>query len=390
MKILLTGGGSGGHFYPLIAVAQKIEKIIRKNHLLEPEIIFASDSPYDKKILLEENIRFLKLPAGKLRRYFSLLNFIDFFKTILGVLLALWKIYLEMPDIIFSKGGYAGFPVLIAARIFRIPLIIHESDIAPGKANSFAASFAKRIAISFEETAKYFSPEKIALVGNPIRTGIMGGSFSEAKDMFQLENVGNEFKPPIILILGGSQGAKKINDVVLEILPELILNYQIIHQAGEKNIQEVQAIADVVLNKPSPIEIGLGKSSANRYHGYGFLNEIELRNGYFAADLIVSRASAGAIFELAARGKPSILIPLIGSAQDHQRKNAWAYAATGAAEVIEETNFSPHILLSEIKRLIENPQKMEKMKTSALNFSKPDAAEKIAEEIISLALEHND
>ena len=140
MKILLTGGGSGGHFYPLIAVAQKIEKIIRKNHLLEPEIIFASDSPYDKKILLEENIRFLKLPAGKLRRYFSLLNFIDFFKTILGVLLALWKIYLEMPDIIFSKGGYAGFPVLIAARIFRIPLIIHESDIAPGKANSFAAS----------------------------------------------------------------------------------------------------------------------------------------------------------------------------------------------------------------------------------------------------------
>lgn len=381
MKILLTGGGTGGHFYPLIAVGQEIENIVRKEHFLEPEIIFASDSPYDKKVLLEENIRFLKLPAGKIRRYFSLLNFFDLFKTFFGIFLAIWKIYLEMPDVIFSKGGFASFPVLVAARIFRIPLIIHESDAAPGKANSFAKSFAKRVAISFPETALYFSKEKTALLGNPIRKGVLGGSISEAKDIFKLEISQSQFMPPVILIIGGSQGSQKMNDVLLEILAELTLNYQIIHQAGEKKLEEVKKISAVVLNE---------SKNKNRYHLYGFLNETQLRNGYFAADLVISRASAGAIFEIAAHGKPAILIPLSGSAQNHQKKNAWEYAANGAAEIIEETNFSPHILLSEIKNILGNPQRTEKMKTAALNFSKPDAAEKIAQEIINLALEHAD
>src|SRR3989338_8801280 len=181
MKILLTGGGTGGHFYPLIAVAQEIKKILRERHFLEAEIIFASDSPYDKNYLIQENIRFLKLPAGKIRRYFSLWNFIDPFKTILGIALAIWKIYLEMPDVVFSKGGYASFPVLIAARIFRLPLIIHESDSAPGKANSYAKSFAKKIAVSFSEAADYFPKEKVFLTGIPLRKGILGGNFSEAK-----------------------------------------------------------------------------------------------------------------------------------------------------------------------------------------------------------------
>lgn len=381
MKILLTGGGTGGHFYPLIAVAREIIKITRERRILEPEIIFASDTPYDKKALNEENIKFLKLPAGKVRRYFSLLNITDAFKTFFGVILGIIKIYFEMPDVIFSKGGYASMPALFAAKIFKIPLIIHESDSVPGKANIFSKNFAKKIAVSFPETADFFQKEKVAFTGNPVRKGVVGGNFLEARDIFNLESrEENKFFPPVILVIGGSQGAKKINDVLLEILPEFLKNYQVIHQCGEKNFDEVKKISTVVLN---------GKESKNRYHLYPFLNETEMKNAAFAADIIVSRAGAAAIFEIAAWGRPAILIPITNSAQNHQRKNAWNYGAAGAAEVIEETNFSPHILISEINNILTDKDKIAKMKAAALKFSKMDAANKIAEEILALSLEHN-
>lgn len=380
MKILLTGGGTGGHFYPLIAVAREIIKITRERRILEPEIIFASDAPYDKKNLDQENIKFLKIPAGKVRRYFSLLNITDAFKTFFGIILGFIKIYFEMPDVIFSKGGYASMPALIAAKIFKIPLIIHESDSVPGKANIFSKKFAKRIAVSFPETADFFQKEKVAFTGNPIRKGVVGGNFLEAKTIFNLESrKESKFFPPVIFVIGGSQGSRKINDILLEALPELLKNYQIIHQCGEKNLDEVKKISAVVLTD---------KEFKNRYHLYAFLDEAEIRNAAFSADIIVSRGGAAAIFEIAAWGKPCILIPITNSAQDHQRKNAWNYGAAGAAEVIEETNFSPHILMSEINNVLTDKEKESKMKAAALNFSKTDAAEKIAEEILVLALEH--
>lgn len=386
MKILLTGGGTGGHFYPLIAVAREVVKIAREKHILEPELIFASDSFYDKKVLDEENIRFLKLPAGKIRRYFSLFNFINFFKTMFGVLFGIFKIYSEMPDVVFSKGGYASVPILLSARIFRIPLIIHESDVVPGKAHNFVKSYAKRVAVSFAQTAKYFPTFSVALTGNPVRNGVSGGSLEESREAFNLEFVkdekgANKIFPEVILIIGGSQGAQKINEIILAVLPELVKNYQIIHQCGVKNFEETKNISGVVL-KDSEYK--------NRHHFFSFLNEFDYRDAGFAADLVISRASAGAIFEIAEWGKPSILIPITNSAQNHQRENAWEYAKTGAAEVIEEDNLAPHIFLSEIKNIMENLEKREKMKNAAREFAKPDAARKIAEEIINLALEHAD
>ncbi len=381
MKIFLTGGGSGGHFYPLIAVAKELVKVLREKHFLDPDIAFVSDSPYNKQILIEENIRFIRLPAGKARRYFSLLNVLDFFKTFLGLIYAVIKIYFEMPDAIFSKGGYAAFPVVFAARILRIPLIIHESDAVPGKVNVYSKKFARRIAISFQGAAKYFPEDKLALTGLPLRKEIMGGTFKEAEDIFHLESERGKFFPPVILIIGGSLGSQTINNVILEILPELVIKYQIIHQCGNNNFKESIGVGKLVL-KDSKFK--------SRYHLFGSLDEAMLRSGSYAADLVISRAGGSAIFEIAAWGKPSILIPLKGAAQDHQRENAWEYAERGAAEVIEETNFSPHILLSEIDNILKSPEKMEKMKKAALHFSKLDATSKIAEEIINLAMEHAD
>lgn len=239
MKILFTGGGTGGHFYPIIAIIEALHNLIAEERLVGVELIFMSDSPYDLNLLLKEDVRFKQIPAGKIRRYFSLLNIIDIFKTLKGILVAFLSVYRELPDIIFGKGGYASFPVLFSARILGIPVILHESDAVPGWVNRWAAKFAKRIAISFPESAKYFPAKKTALTGNPIRKGILGSTPEEAKEVFKLEE-----NVPTILILGGSQGCQKINDNVLDIAPELVKFTQVIHQCGKNNIEEVKKIVD--------------------------------------------------------------------------------------------------------------------------------------------------
>ena len=178
---------------------------------------------------------------------------------------------------------------------------------------------------------------------------------------------------PLILILGGSQGAQKINDMILNILPEILSGFELIHQTGEKNFKEVTEEAKVVINK----------ELEKYYHPISFLKEIELREALKAGDLVVSRAGSGSIFEIAAGQKPSILIPLSISAQNHQVKNAYAYAENGAALVMEEANLTPHFFLEKVKYLFSHPEELEKMRNGAKEFAKPDSARTLAEYIIN-------
>ncbi|MEK7085009.1 MAG: UDP-N-acetylglucosamine--N-acetylmuramyl-(pentapeptide) pyrophosphoryl-undecaprenol N-acetylglucosamine transferase [Patescibacteria group bacterium] len=376
MKILLTGGGTGGHFYPLIAVARALKNRAEAERIVEMNLIFASPSPFDETMLREEGITFIKTPAGKIRRYFSLLNILDPFKTVWGIVKAMFAIYLNFPDVVFSKGGHGSVPALVAARVFGIPVLIHESDVVPGKVSAWSAKFARRIAVAFPQAAKYFPAEKVAYTGNPVRREVIGGSEEEAAQIFNLE----PGLKTTILVLGGSQGAAPINDTFLDILPELVKTAQVIHQAGVKNLKETEGRAEVVL---------ANSEFKRRYHPVAFLDEGALRNASKAATLVVARASAGFLFELALWGRPAILIPLPHAAQDHQRENAYAYARAGAAVVLEEQNVTPHILLAEIQKVLANPDAMANMSKSAQLFAKADAAEKIADEIIQLALEHS-
>lgn len=375
MKILLAGGGSGGHFYPVIAVARALKDAAERERLVSLDLSYMSDAPYDARLLKEEEIKFIKVPAGKIRRYFSVLNFFDVFKTVWGVLRAIFKIYADFPDVIFAKGGYASFPALVAAKFFRIPLVIHESDVEPGKVSSWASKFASRVAISFPESLEYFSDEKTALTGNPVRRQVFGGSQEEAQEIFSLEG-----RAPVLLILGGSQGAQKLNDVVLEILPELVKSWQVIHQTGRANFDEIKLRSGLILEN---------SQLRARYHPQPFLDEGGLRNAYKSALAAVARAGAGTIFELAACSLPAILIPLPTAAQDHQRQNAYAYARQGGAVVLEEQNLAPHILLSELEKILKNRELRDRMIKSAQAFARPDAAAKIAQEIIKLALTHS-
>ena len=231
MKIVFTGGGTGGHFYPIIAIAQKVNKIINDEKILGVKLYYISDSPYDKELLFENNLLYEEILTGKMRTYFSFKNFSDIFKTFFGTINAIYKLFSIYPDVVFGKGGYASFPTVFAARILGIPVIIHESDSAPGRVNRWAGRFAKKVAVSFIQAGAYFSIKKVAWTGQPIRSEIVNKSQKrEALDYFKLET-----DVPTILILGGSQGAELINNTILDALPRLVENYQIIHQTGVRN-----------------------------------------------------------------------------------------------------------------------------------------------------------
>ena len=377
MKILLTGGGTGGHFYPIIAIAQELNEVAKENRLLKPEIFFMSNSPYNEGLLFENNITFEQTSAGKIRGKLSIgniiLNFFDLFKTGIGVISSLWKVFYIYPDVVFGKGGYTSFPALFAAKLLGIPVVIHESDTVPGKVNKWAGRFAKKIAISYTEAAQYFPKDKTAYTGNPIRKEIQEPLVFGAHKIFNLdENIAT------VLILGGSQGARFINEVVMNALPDMVLKYQVIHQTGKKNIDVIKETSDVVLgNNPHK----------DRYKPFDYLNVLNLRAAAGVCDIVISRAGS-TIFEIASWAKPSIIIPIPEPTSHDQRTNAYSYARSGAAEVIEEKNLAQGVLLSEIDRILSNPEEKEKMSKSASQFARRDSAKLIAEEITAIALSH--
>src|SRR5512141_1251856 len=149
MKILFTGGGTGGHFFPIIAVAEQIKAVSIERKLLMPHLYYMSNEPYDAKVLFEHGIKFVPVTAGKMRHYFSLLNFLDWFKTAWGIATAVVKMFIIFPDVVFGKGGFASFPALFAARLLGIPVVIHDSDSIPGRVNRWAGKFAQKVALSY-------------------------------------------------------------------------------------------------------------------------------------------------------------------------------------------------------------------------------------------------
>ena len=372
MRIAFTGGGTGGHLTPIIAVAREIRRITEAERLFNVELVYFGPEPIAPSAMADEEITFIRITAGKFRRYVSLLNFTDLFKTVAGIFEAFWKLFRTMPDVMFSKGGYGSFPTLIAARIYRIPVMIHESDAVSGTANRMAGRWATRIAISFPSAAKYFPPKRTALTGTPIRSRILGGTPDAAR-----EALGVFSERPVLFIMGGSQGARAVNEATTNVLKELLRSFEVIHQVGEKNFQDVALETKALLGEDPGVHY---------YHPVAFLDEEHMRGAYLLADLIISRAGSTSLFEIAAGGKPSIIIPITNSARDHQRENAYAYGGHGAAIVIEEDNLTPHVLLNEITKLMSSPERRKKMSQAAQSFSRLEAAEVIAREIIALGL----
>ncbi|MFT7557405.1 MAG: UDP-N-acetylglucosamine--N-acetylmuramyl-(pentapeptide) pyrophosphoryl-undecaprenol N-acetylglucosamine transferase [Planctomycetota bacterium] len=376
MKIGFTGGGTGGHFYPLIAVAQELHKILDEEKIVDATFYYFSDVPYDEVALFETEMRFVKITAGKKRLYRSWENIRDYFKVGWGILVALRQLYRIYPDVIFGKGGYASFPTLMAARLLGIPVVLHESDSAPGRVIQIAARSAKYLALSFSEAEPYFKNTKAEIIhtGPPLRRDIVKPITEGAREYLKLEP-----ETPVLFILGASSGALVINDTIMAALPELLKTFQVIHQTGSQHIEDVEKQAHSQLES-DPFK--------KRYHPYAFLNPLAMRMAAGVASVIAARAGSSTIFEIAAWGIPSVLIPITVSNLDHQRKNAYNYARTGAAFVIEEGNLSPHLLTTELLRIQHDEELSQQMSEAALQFAKPNAARTIAEMLLTIALRH--
>lgn len=364
MRILLTSGGTGGHIFATVAVARTLKKI-SETQGTSMEMLFVGPDKFTET-------KSKRIFAGKLRRYFSLENFSDLVRMFIGFWQAFWNVFWFMPDVIFGKGGYGSFPVILVGLIFHIPIIIHESDSVPGLTNKIFAPFVKKVSFSFSATEKFFSPKKRLFSGHPIRSEVLSAKKEEAKLKFNL--VGDK---PILFFVGGSQGAQKINDVVLEILPKLIEKYEVIHQSGENNFKEVKSESDALILAQ--------KLDSKYYHLFNSLTDSEIGNAYAIADLIIARAGAGTIFEIAAWGKPSILVPLSSAAANHQVKNAYEFAKDEKAIIFEESNFTPNFILQEINNIFENRRALSKIGENAKKFSVANSSEIIAQEIIKIA-----
>lgn len=368
MRIGFVGGGTGGHFYPLIAVAEELRA--KDNEL---QLYYFGPDPYNKALLDSHQIRFIYCPAGKLRRYFSIQNFFDAFRSFFGIFVAIFKLFVIYPDVIFSKGSYTAVPILMAARFLRIPVVIHESDSKPGRANKMAKKFARYIAVAYDDAAQFFPPEKTALVGIPLRREVT------TINQNAHQQLGIPADKPLIYVTGGSLGAERINNIILRTLPELLPHYRVFHQVGETNLEVLRSAAKNLLTD-APL--------AQNYYIVGSIPATSVSLLLDAAAVVITRAGSTTLFEIAAHGKPAIIIPIPEEVSHDQRSNAYAYARSGAASVIEEKNLTPHLLIEEIRSIISDQTKYATMVQAAKSQALPDAAAKVAEILVSIGKEH--
>ncbi len=306
----------------------------------------------EKEMIGKLGVKYKGIYCGKLRRYFSISNFVDFFKTPIGIIQSFFAIIRFSPDAVFCKGGYVSFPIVLGARLAGKKVYLHESDAVPGLANRLSARFATKIFVSFMESMKYFPSHKVILTGNPIRPWIDKGDIHEA-----MKITGFKGNLPVILVMGGSQGAGFINDIIWDNLPELTHHHRIIHVCGKNKTK----------TKDELIKIA-GKNHdflRERYFSLEFAGN-ELKDFYALCDLVISRAGANSLAEIEAVHKPAILIPLgLGASRGDQIINAKVFSSDYPAAVINEEDFDKNLFLATIDRMINVKPDTQKISINA-------------------------
>lgn len=351
-QIVLTGGGTAGHVMVNLAIIP-----ILKQAGWSIDYI-GSKQGIERELIEQVNdVTYHPISTGKLRRYLSIENIKDPFKVLNGIFQTLSILRKCKPQVIFSKGGFVSVPVLIAARLRGIPAVIHESDITPGLANKIAVPFAKKVLTTFPETLEYLPEEKASWIGAVVRPELFEG---DRKSGLRFANLTE--RKPVIMIMGGSAGAQRINQAVRDQLDQLTQTHQIIHICGKGNLD------------PTIKKFG--------YQQFEYVNE-ELPDLLAATDLVISRAGANAIFEFLALNKPMLLIPLSRQAsRGDQILNAEAFEKQGYAHVLFEEDLSADHFLEKVNDLIESA---DEMKENMANYKRQDATERVIEEIYKLA-----
>lgn len=366
MKIVVTGGGTGGHLIPALAVALELRSMGCKVYFIGSEL-----GP-EKELVEAEKFEFYGIQTGKLRRYFSISNLIDLGRVIVGFLQS-YKLLLKIkPQAIFAKGGYVSLPVVYAAAFLEIPIVAHESDVVMGLANKLTLAKANLICTGFP--LEYYDKSnrpKLRFTGNPIRPFFYKNSANKKAIMAKLKFVASR---PILLVVGGSQGAHEINNLIFEQLAILLSATQIIHLTGEKDLKIAQELKKQLTKKLS-----------DRYLPFGFMKD-EIVDFMRCADLVVTRSGANILSELATLRKPALIIPLPNSASDHQLQNALVLKKQSAAIVLEQANLNSVELASRIIGILADHNQLNSLSRSIGFFSSPKAASIIAEIVIEAGL----
>lgn len=386
MRIVLTGGGSAGHIIPLGPIIEVLRQQFMTSratlpHWLQPdslELYFAgARAGGAADFMAGYGVPVRGIPAGKLRRYASVWTVFDLWLWLpLGVILALWHLFWLMPEVVVSKGGYGSVPVMIAAGFYRIPVLLHESDAVPGLANRLGSRLAAAIAVGFESATKSWPAryrKKLFVTGIPVRRDLAQFSVAEAKTFFAIP-AGEK----VLLIMGGSQGAKAINESILKILPELISNNTVLHVTGDRHFKAVHAVASELLAR---------SSRRTAYKVFPYLKD-ELGRALVAADMVVSRAGATMLAELAQLKKVALLIPLPApaAANDHQQRNAELFERYGAARVLESGNVTSALLRQNIHDLMTDTAIRRQLENGMAAMDRPGAAAALARLAFCLAL----
>lgn len=349
--IVFSGGGTLGSVTPLLAVIDKLRQLDPTKQYLW---LGTKQGP-ERRLVEEQKIYFLPIASGKWRRYFSLKNFTDPFKVEWGFWQSLYYLIKYKPQAVVSAGGFVAVPVSWAAFVLRIPVIIHQQDVSPSLANKIIAPIAKKITLALEESTQYFDKNKTIVVGNPVRNNILSGQADRFEKKFGLAS-----DLPIVLILGGGTGSLAINQALIQALPDLTKQCQVVHLTGLGNLLNVKA---------------------KNYWPFELLTT-DLADVLMAAKLVISRAGFGLLTELSALAKPAIIIPMPDS---HQQINADYFARRNAVALLDQKNLTPQALVEAVEQLLNNPLELTTLSRNigqVLLTTKAD--QKLAEQILAI------
>ena len=378
MRVLVTGGGTGGHVSPALAVIQVLRN---RDHGIVIRYV-GSESGIEARLAREAGLEFVGVASGKMRRsskgvlgLLTAANIRDAFKVPQGFFQALAAVKAFKPDVVFATGGYVSVPAVLAAAVLRVPIITHEQTVTVGLANKINGRYAKRIALSFEGALEELPPalqKKAFVTGNPVRDVIFNGRPESAVSRFGFDPVDECL--PCVYVTGGAQGSHILNSAVREALPMLLQQARVLHQCGEKDAAELQTFRKT-----------LSPQLQSRWCVRPFIQADEIGDAYALANLLVSRSGAGTVTEVCALGKPAIFVPLVPASGDEQTRNAQRLVEAGAAMIVKQSECSAETLLDAIIPLLDDRSKRASMGSKAKKLATPHAAEELADAVLALA-----
>ena len=365
--ILIAGGGTGGHTSPGLAVAAAL-----RARGVACEWV-GSRTGLEARRAPEAGLPYHAIRTGKLRRALAWQNLPDVFVNAPAGVLQAWRLLRRLrPRAVFATGGFVALPVALAGALARVPVVVHEQTAVPGLANRVAARVARRVAVTFAESARFFGGTATIVTGNPLRPELRAGGRAAALERFA-------FDPalPLVYVTGGAQGSHAINRAIGEELAVLLAHIQVVHQSGDN-----QATGDRVWLQAR--RAALPPALAARYALQPWVGD-ELADVYAAAALVVSRAGAGTVNECCQLGVAALYIPLPGAAGDEQTANAKLVGRAGGCAILPQAAMTPALLRERIQQLLADPARLKEMGERARTLAVPDAADRLADLLLEVA-----